>query len=163
MQAPCEMHDGPVHDSAIYWACEHRSTGSLIATSTGVELGLACKSLRPREETALRQRDDGVGLTSKLLKDVDISRKNIAPGPLPPRLRLREVRVLNAHEHGGSGSKSPLFPVLASGASHQARDAFLLQGSAFAVCLDPACNAEIDTLPKCGPHAVIPRSNNHGR
>ena len=56
-----------------------------------------------------------------------------------------------------------LFRALASGASHQARDAFLLQGSAFAVCLDPACDAEIDTLPKCGPHAVIPRRNDHRR
>jgi hypothetical protein len=57
----------------------------------------------------------------------------------------------------------PHFLALASGASHQAGDAFLLQGSAFVVCLDPACDAKIGALPKCGPHAVIPRRNDHRR
>jgi hypothetical protein len=42
--------------------------------------------LPPDEERDFGDRTMGVVLTtSKLLKDVDISRKNIAPGPQPPR------------------------------------------------------------------------------
>ena len=74
---------------------------------------------------------------------------------------IREDPVLFAHAQ--EMSQGLQFLTLVSGSSHQARDAFLLQGSAFVVCLDSAGDAKIGTLPKCGPHAVVPRRNDHRR
>jgi hypothetical protein len=65
------------------------------------------------EERDSDKRTKGVGLTSKLLKNVDISRKNTAPGPIPPAPARNGTPVKGRwgwadgdHRHGAPGEMS---------------------------------------------------------